>query len=232
MNAAFDYSRLIISCMTTLQAFVLLSQPAERSTRSQEACQGRLPFDNTDIASAPHSTSVDLPCHTKIANPLTQQDLSSSQYAFRSSRHLLVDDQIPVRTLEEDRATTNIDLTSTAPIIESSYASSSKVKGTPTQDVVSVEDAAHQQAMQHGAGALGSSRELHRQPGQRFDKSAADRESAQNASTARQTSPEQSEITPGNAQTPHHTRPLCKPMQLPQSCNIGGNNNACQLILS
>ena len=229
MNAAFDYSRLIISCMTTLQAFVLLSQPAERSTGSQEACQGRLPFDNTDVASAPHSTSVDLPCHT---NPLPQHDLSSSQHAFRSSRHLLVDDQIPVRTLEEDRATTNTDLTSTAPIIESSYASSSKVKGTPTQDVVSVEDAAHQQAMQHGAGALGSSRELHRQLGQRFDKSAADRESAQNASTARQTSPEQSEITPGNAQTPHRTRPLCKPRQLLQSCNIGGNNNACQLILS
>lgn len=71
-------------------------------------------------------------------------------------------------------------------------------------------DAADQQAMQHGAGALGTSRELHRQLGQRFDRPFADRGSAQNKATAGQKSADQSEITPGNGLMPNHARPLGK----------------------
>ena len=211
--------------MTALQASILLSQPAERSiptTGSQEGCQRRVPLDSTDVASVKHTILIDLPCHTNIVKAVPQQDASSPQYGFNTSRHLLAVEQAPDRTSEHDTATISTDLTSKAPDIKSSHASNSKVQDTPSQGVVSVEDAAHQQAMQHSASALGTSRELHRQLGQRFDKSAGDHGSAQNMPTAQQISPEQSEITPGNAQKPHHPSPLCRPMPLLQShqCNV------------
>lgn len=205
----------------------IASQTADRSiptTGSQEACQGRLPLDITDVASVQHSTWINLPCHTDIVKPVSQQEVSSSEYASNTSRQLLAVEQAPDRTSEHDTATINTDVTSTAPHIELSPASDSKVQDTPTQDVVSVEDAAHQQAMQHGAGAQGT-RELNRQLGQRFDRSAADHVSAQNEATAGQIPPEQSEITPGNGQTPHshNSRPLCNPMPLLQSIQVDVN---------
>lgn len=180
------------------QAFMLPSQPTDTSipiTGRQEAGQGCLLLDSTGLAGTQHSTSIGLPCHTNVVKPAPQQDLPSSQYAVNTSRHLLAVEQAPDRTSEYDTAT---DLTSTTPHINSRHASDPKMDDMPTQDVYSIDDAADQQALQHGAGALGTNREFHRQLGQRFDKSAADHGSAQNVATSGQIPPEQSEITPGS----------------------------------
>ena len=201
--------------MITVQAFTVLSQPADISipiTASQEASQGRLLLGGEDLASSQHSTLLDLPCHSNVVKPVPQKDISSSEYACNTSRHLLAVKEAPDRTSEHDAATIDTDLTSTAPQINSTHASDSKFRNTPTQDV---KDAADQQAMQHGADAVATSRELHRQLGQRFDKSPAVHGSAQNTATAGQTPPEQSEITPGNGQRPHHLKAVCKPMPPP-----------------
>lgn len=174
----------------------LLPQLAESNkpiTESQEACRGRLLLESTDLSKTQHSELSSLPCHINLDKPAAQQDISSSQYTFNTSRHLL--------TATDHASEHATDLSSTtAPDIKPSHVSNSNVQDKPPQHVDLVADAADQQALQHGTGALGTSRELHRQLGQRFDRPSADRGSAQNMATAGQKSSDQPEITPGSAQ--------------------------------
>lgn len=180
-------------------------------TESEEACQGRLLLKSTDLSTPQHSEFSSLPCHINIIRPAAQQNPSLSQYIFNSGRHLL--------KATDDASEHDTDLSSTAPDIKSSHASNSKVPNAqdkPPQVVDIVADAADQQAMQHGSGALGTtSRELQRQLGQRFDRPSADHGSAQKVATAGQRSSDQPEITPGNGLMPHHAKPLCKLLAAP-----------------
>ena len=209
-NARFLATTLCFDCMHGhLTITALLPQLAGNNkpiTESQEACRGRLLLESTDLSTPQDSESSSLPCHINIIKPAAQQNPSSSQYTFNTGRRLL---QATDNASEHDT-----DLSSKAPDIKSSHASNSKVPNVqdmPTKDVDLVADAADQQAMQHGTGALGTtSRELHRQLGQRFDKPSADRGSAQRVATAGQKPSDQPEITPGIGLMHNHAKPLSK----------------------
>ena len=127
----------------------------------------------------------------------SQQAGSDSQDAMDFGRQLLAAQEVPDHTA--DHATTNTDVASNFPHVP--LGGNSKSHTLASRDEAPVEDASHQQAMQHGTGATDAGRELQRQLGQRFDKSPTDQGAAKEAAAAGQISPQapelQAEITPG-----------------------------------
>lgn len=156
-----------------------------------------MPYDTQEPLSSlstlsSQQTQLDhLPVHTDVISLPSQQAVSDSRDAIGFTRQLL--EEAPDHTA--DHAAIKTDLTSASPNVTLQETS-----GSRKADEAPVEDASHQQAMQHGAGATDPGRELQRQLGQRFDRSSADQEEAK-AAAAGQISPQapelQAEITPG-----------------------------------
>ena len=142
-----------------------------------------------------------------INGQATQHIFPTYKYAITTGRNLLAAQQAPQHTSEHDTDTANAEHDSSAPNITSPQDNNSNVHALATHHIAAVADAADQQAMQHGAGAI-NNRGLQRQLGQRFERSSGDQGSAQDAPTAGQMSPEalklQSEITPGKGSMPMH----------------------------
>lgn len=180
----------------------MFSQPANSSipcTEDLQSHQGRLLLYSKELLGAQDTKLGNLPCHNHIGEQAPQQIPRTDKHTVGTSRHLLAA-QTPKPTPELDTDTANTDPDLSAPNITLRHSANSSVDARAAPDLV--KDAADQQAMRHGAGAL-SNRGLQRQLGQRFEKSPGDQGPAKDAAAAGQMPPEalklQSEITPGNA---------------------------------
>ncbi len=131
-------------------------------------------------------------------------ELSVDTLTGGTSKHLLA---LDAQTTDHQAQAANAEASPSSPDVSLSVGGASESQ--PVHDEAPIEDAADQQAMQHGSGALesdtsvstDSGRELHRQLGQRFNASQINTGSINFQESSGQDSPDpsavQAEITPG-----------------------------------
>lgn len=169
------------------------------------------------------SSSLGLSCTSKVSqilaslranilssrhdSPLghTGRVLQVTSQTERAGRHILAIQRTEHQITNQDLSVTGADTNPTSPDLPLSAGKDITSKAQSVQDEAPIEDAAHQQAMQHGSGALDSGRELHRQLGQRFNASQADTAVANAQIAEGKTNADvpavQAEITPGHGTT-------------------------------
>jgi len=134
-------------------------------------------------------------------------ELSVDTLTGGTNKHLLALEIDDARTTTHRAQAVNAEASPSSPDVSVSVGGASESQ--PVHDEAPIEDAADQQAMQHGSGALetdtsvgtDSGRELHRQLGQRFNASQINTGSINFQASSGQVSPDpsavQAEITPG-----------------------------------